>query len=163
VKFRSYSYAVLLVYGNDQVLHAFANDFFVRLDDIGAIGQHFGETLLEGTRLQLGRLRHVVAVDVGATLLFEIFELATHRRPRVAAGVELVFERVDLGQELLLTPDSRVAFLIRTWIRLTDWVFNGTSTQKGQFVPTACEGGKPAQSAVRMANEIQSILPYVTR
>jgi len=28
------------------------------------------------------------------------------------------------------------------WI---DWLFNGTSTQKGQFVPTV--GGKPAQSA----------------
>jgi len=33
-------------------------------------------------------------------------------------------------------------------IWLIDWlVFNGTSTQKGQFVPTACMGGKPAQSA----------------
>jgi len=34
-------------------------------------------------------------------------------------------------------------------------------TQKGQFVPTAGEGNRP--SRLRMANEIQCILPYATR
>jgi len=36
---------------------------------------------------------------------------------------------------------------------LIDWCFNGTSTQKGQFVPTAGEGNQ--LSRLRMANEIQ--------
>jgi len=44
---------------------------------------------------------------------------------------------------------------------LIDWCFNGTSTQKGQFVPTAGEGNR--LSRLRMANEIQCIIPYVTR
>jgi len=47
--------------------------------------------------------------------------------------------------------------------RLAGWLlgclFNGTSTQKGQFVPTAGEGNR--LSRLRMANEIQSTLPYV--
>jgi len=42
---------------------------------------------------------------------------------------------------------------------LIDWLFNGTSTQKGQFVPTA---GGDYLSRLRMANEIQCTLPYVT-
>jgi len=37
----------------------------------------------------------------------------------------------------------------------------GTSTQKGQFVPTGGEGNR--LSRLSMANEIQCILPYVTR
>jgi len=41
------------------------------------------------------------------------------------------------------------------------WLFNGTSTQKGQFVPTAGKGNR--LSRLKMANEIQCILPYVTR
>jgi len=44
---------------------------------------------------------------------------------------------------------------------LVGWLFNGTSKQKGQFVPTAEEGNR--LSRLRMANEIQCILPYVTR
>jgi len=44
---------------------------------------------------------------------------------------------------------------------LIDWCFNGTSTQKGQFVPTA--GERNRRSQLRMANEIQCIIPYVTR
>jgi len=46
-------------------------------------------------------------------------------------------------------------------ITLIDWCFNGTSTQKGQFVPTAGEGNRLSRE--RMANEIQRIIPYVTR
>jgi len=38
--------------------------------------------------------------------------------------------------------------------KLIDWLFNGTSTQKGQYVPTA-EGNR--LSRLRMANEIQCI------
>jgi len=49
---------------------------------------------------------------------------------------------------------------VRGWW-LIDWCFNGTSTQKGQFVPTAGEGNW--LSRLRMANEIQYIIPYVTR
>jgi len=45
--------------------------------------------------------------------------------------------------------------------RNVGWLFNGTSTQKGQFVPTAREGNQ--LSRLRMANEIQCILPYVTQ
>jgi len=44
---------------------------------------------------------------------------------------------------------------------LIDWCFNGTSTQKGQFVPTAGVGNR--LSRLRMANEIQCIIPYVIR
>jgi len=40
-------------------------------------------------------------------------------------------------------------------------VFNGTSTQKGQFVPTAVEGNWLRQ--LKMANEIQCIMPYATQ
>jgi len=36
---------------------------------------------------------------------------------------------------------------------LVGWLFNGTSTQKGQFVPTAGEGNR--LSRLRMANEMQ--------
>jgi len=39
-------------------------------------------------------------------------------------------------------------------------LFNSTSTQKDQFVPTVGEGNR--LSRLRMANEIQCILPYVT-
>jgi len=46
----------------------------------------------------------------------------------------------------------------RLWIQLFGWLFNGTSTQKGQFVPTAGE-----ENRQRMANEIQCTPPYVTR
>jgi len=45
-------------------------------------------------------------------------------------------------------------------LRLVGWLFNGMSTQKGQFVPTVGEGYRLSQ--LRMANEIQCILPYVT-
>jgi len=44
---------------------------------------------------------------------------------------------------------------------LVGWLFNGTSTQKGQYVLTAGEGNW--LSRLRMANEIQCTLPYVTR
>jgi len=44
---------------------------------------------------------------------------------------------------------------------LIDWCFNGTSTQKDQFVPTAGEGNR--LSRLRIANEIQCIIPYATR
>jgi len=44
------------------------------------------------------------------------------------------------------------------WI---DWLSYSTSTQKGQFVPTVGEGNW--LSGPRMANEMQCILPYVTR
>jgi len=44
---------------------------------------------------------------------------------------------------------------------MVDWLLNGTSTQKGQFVPTA--GERNRLSRLRMANEIQCILTYVTR
>jgi len=40
-------------------------------------------------------------------------------------------------------------------------LLNGMSTQKGQFVPTAGEGNRLCQ--LRMANDIQCILPYVTQ
>jgi len=46
-----------------------------------------------------------------------------------------------------------------------DWLVGclmaSLSTQKGQFVPTAAEGNR--LSRLGMANEIQCILPYVTR
>jgi len=45
---------------------------------------------------------------------------------------------------------------------LVSWLFNSTSTQKGQFVPTA---GRETDlvGRLRMANEIQCILSYVTQ
>jgi len=49
----------------------------------------------------------------------------------------------------------------RSNFTLVGWLFNGTSTQKGQFVPTAGEGNW--LSRLRMANEIKCILHYVTR
>jgi len=45
--------------------------------------------------------------------------------------------------------------------RLVGWLFKGTSIQKGQFVPTTGEGNM--LSRLGMANEIQCILPYITR
>jgi len=39
---------------------------------------------------------------------------------------------------------------------LVGWLFNGTSTQKGQFVPTAGEGNW--LSRLSMANEIQETI-----
>jgi len=43
-----------------------------------------------------------------------------------------------------------------------DRLFNGTSTQKGQFVPTVGAGNRLSRQ--RMANEIiQYIIPHVTR
>jgi len=44
---------------------------------------------------------------------------------------------------------------------LVGWLFNAMSTQKGQFMPTEGEGNRLSQ--LGMANEIQCILPYVTR
>jgi len=44
---------------------------------------------------------------------------------------------------------------------LVGWLFNSTTTQKGHFVPTAGEGKWVRR--LKMANEIQCILPYVTR
>jgi len=44
---------------------------------------------------------------------------------------------------------------------LVDWLFNGTSTQKAQFVPAAGEGHR--LSRLRMANGIQCTMPHVTR
>jgi len=44
---------------------------------------------------------------------------------------------------------------------LVGCLFNSKSTHEGQFVPTAGEGNRLSQ--LNMANEIQSILPYVTR
>jgi len=44
---------------------------------------------------------------------------------------------------------------------LINWLFNGKSKQKGQFVPLQGEGNWLRQ--LRMANEIQCILPYVTQ
>jgi len=44
--------------------------------------------------------------------------------------------------------------------KLVCWLFNGTSTPKGQFVPTPGEGNQ--FSRLRIANEIQCILPYVS-
>jgi len=46
-------------------------------------------------------------------------------------------------------------------IFMIGWLFNGTSTQNGQFVSTAGQGNWLGW--LRMANEIQRILPYVTR
>jgi len=45
--------------------------------------------------------------------------------------------------------------------KLVGSLFTSTSTQKGQFVPTAGEGNR--LSWLRMTNEIQYILSYVTR
>jgi len=44
---------------------------------------------------------------------------------------------------------------------LVGWLFNGTSTQKGQFVPPA--GRETGSSRLRMVNKMQCILSYVTR
>jgi len=56
----------------------------------------------------------------------------------------------------------RFRFRFRPWIdHLIDWLFNGKSTQKGQFVPTAGDGIR--LSRLRMANKIQCIIPHVTR
>jgi len=46
------------------------------------------------------------------------------------------------------------------YLDLVGWLFNGL-TQKGQFGLTAEEGNR--LSLLRMDNEIQCILPYVTR
>jgi len=43
---------------------------------------------------------------------------------------------------------------------LIDWVFNGTSTHKGQFVPTLGEGNW--LKLLSLTNEIQYIIPYLT-
>jgi len=48
-----------------------------------------------------------------------------------------------------------------TMVRLIDRLFNSTSTQKGQFVPTVGEGN--LFNRLRMANEIQCIISHVTR
>jgi len=42
---------------------------------------------------------------------------------------------------------------------LIDWLFIGTSTQKGQFLPTVGEENR--LSRLRMANEIQCIIPHL--
>jgi len=44
---------------------------------------------------------------------------------------------------------------------MVGWLLNGMSTQKDQFVLTAGKGNRLSQ--LRMVNEIQCILPYVTR
>jgi len=43
---------------------------------------------------------------------------------------------------------------------LIDWLLNGTSTQKGQHVPSAGEGNRLSRQM--MANEIQCIVRHVT-
>jgi len=60
-------------------------------------------------------------------------------------------------------PDREGIFLpLLSWNKhLVGWLINRTSTQKGQFGPTVGEGNW--LSRLRMANEIQCILPYVTR
>jgi len=42
-------------------------------------------------------------------------------------------------------------------------LLNSTSTQKGQFVPTASAGKGNWLKQIRIANEIQCTIPYVTR
>jgi len=53
---------------------------------------------------------------------------------------------------MYLIPDGKS----RATGRLVGWLFNGTPTQKDQFVPTV--GERNRLSRLRMANEI---LPYV--
>jgi len=43
---------------------------------------------------------------------------------------------------------------------MVGWLFNGTTTQKGQFVPTVGDGNR--LSRLRMANEIRCIGYYLT-
>jgi len=63
-------------------------------------------------------------------------------------------------QGSVLKPILFVCFINNMPNVVVGWLFNGTSTQKGQFVPTAGEGNR--LSRLRMANKIKCILPYVT-
>jgi len=58
---------------------------------------------------------------------------------------------MDFGNNVASGTRNTKHILFKIVIMI-DWCFNGMSTQKGQFVPTAGEGNR--LSRLRMANEI---------
>jgi len=64
-----------------------------------------------------------------------------------------------------LALNLTTSFLVRSeslyGFKLIGLLYNGTSTQKGQFMPTAGEGNQLSQ--LSMANDILCIIPHVTR
>jgi len=70
-------------------------------------------------------------------------------------------DKDDQWIQCTVTSHSVLTMYSKSIDSLTDWLFNGTLTQKVQFVPTAGEGNQ--LSRLRMANKIQCILPHVTR
>jgi len=72
----------------------------------------------------------------------------------------IVPNRMDpaLTSSLSDIHSTSYVFIISDWS--IDWLFNGMSTRKGQFVTNAGEWNQ--FSRARMAKEIQCILPYVT-
>jgi len=65
---------------------------------------------------------------------------------------------IDIPLNALYRSSNKVA---ATLLLQQQLLFNGTSTQKGQFVATAGKGNR--LSRLRMANEIQCIMPHTTR
>jgi len=71
------------------------------------------------------------------------------------------FDLKDVITSLLAEDTHCYTISIGILQKLVGWLFNGTSTQKDQFVPTAGQGNR--LSRLRMANEIQCIFRRVAR